>query len=130
MANFNLQGSTPLGMIANTTVAQYAAVKQHSVEGEVVVTTAITDAPIGIALIAGTAGSLLPIQQRGRAKCIAGAAISLGAQVMCAAAGGGKVETAAGATAYSIGRALQAAGADGDIIEVDLMISGAGPANS
>lgn len=130
MANYNLQGSTPLGMVANTTVAQFAMVKQHSVEGEAVVTTAITDIPLGAAMIAGTAGSLLAIQQRGRAKCIAGAAISLGAQLMCAAAGGGKVETAAGATALTIGKALQAAGADGDIIEVDLLIGGNAPAST
>lgn len=52
-------------------------------------------------------------------KCIASAAIAVGARVKCAA--GGKVVTlAAGADAYDrkVGKALEAAAADGDVIAV------------
>jgi len=49
---------------------------------------------------------------------------------MPSATAGGKIETSAGATARTIGVALETAGADGDIIEVRLMLSGNGAANS
>lgn len=130
MSTYNPLGTSLQSIVAGAAIGQYRAVKR-SAANTGIVTTAITDVPIGIATVAATAaGELVSVQTYGIAKCVASDAISEGAQVMCTASGAGKVVTAAGATAYSIGIARSAAGADGDIIEVQLMLSGAGPANS
>ena len=131
MANSNLLGVSPQGFIAGGTIANNVLVMLHSTAGQVVVTTGITSLPIGASLNSAVANGTIAVQQFGKAKLTAGAAISLGAQLMPAAAGGGLVETAAGATAKSIGVALEAAGASGDIIEVQLAVPAVfGPANS
>lgn len=130
MATSNLLGTSPQSIVSGAAIGQYRAVKR-SAANTGIVTTAITDVPIGIAMIsAAGAGEVVPLQTMGIAKCVASDAISEGAQVMCTSSGAGKVVTAAGATAYSIGIARTAAGADGDVIEVQLMLAGAGPANS
>lgn len=128
----NLLGTSPLGFIAGGTIAQYRAVVLDSTEGQVVAGSAITNVPVGASMTSATSGGTVLVQPFGKVKLTASAAISLGAQVMVTASGAGKVSTASGATAVSIGLALQAAGADGDIIEV-LLHAGpnvAGPANS
>lgn len=131
MALYNTQGVSPIGFVAGGTIAQYRAVKLHSVEGQVVASAAIADVSIGASMDAASSGDLVTVQTFGKVKLTASAAIALGAQVMVTAAGAGKVSTAAGATAVSIGIALQAAGDDGDIIEVQLVAPRvAGPANS
>ena len=114
----NLLGSSPIGFIAGGTIGQYRACKLDSTEGQVIATTAIADVTVGIALVSASSGGLVHLQTAGKAKCVASASISLGDQVMVTASGAGKVSTASGATAKSIGVALQAAGADGDVIEV------------
>lgn len=130
MANANFQGSVPAGYIAGGTIAQYRAVVLDSTAGQVVAGSAITQVAIGASLQSASSGETVPVQRFGKAKLTASAPISLGAQVMITASGAGKVSTAAGATAYSIGIAEEAAGADGDIIEVTLIPSVAAPANS
>jgi hypothetical protein len=131
MANFNLLGTSPQGFVAGGTIANNVLVKLHSTEGQVVVTTAITDSPLGASMNSAVANGLISVQQFGKVKLTAKAAISLGAQVMPDAGGGGLIATAAGATAKSIGIALQAALAENDIIEVQLLVPAVnGPANS
>lgn len=131
MANFNTQGTTPAGFIAGGTIAQYRLVKLDSTQGQVVVTSAITDVGVGASMQSASSGDTVPVQTFGKVKLTASAAISIGAEVMPTAAGSGKVMTSAGATAVSIGLALEAAGADGDIIEVMLTAPNVkGPANS
>lgn len=130
MANFNLQGTTPDSFISGAAITANRLVK-ISAANTVIATAAITDLPVGAAMTAATAsGELVTIQKFGRAKLCAAAAISAGAQVMPDGGGGGKVATSSGATARTIGQALEAAGADGDIIEVELLIAGNTAANS
>ena len=131
MANFNLLGSSPAGFIAGGVIPVNTVVMLHSTEGQVVVTTGITSPALGVAMNSAVAGGHVKVQQFGVAKVTAKAALSLGAQVMTVSTGGGLITTAAGATAKSIGVALQAALADGDVIEVQLAIPPVfGPANS
>lgn len=131
MSDYNYQGVSPQSFIAGGTIGANRLVKADSTAGQAVVTSAITDAAIGVALIGGDAGALIPVQQFGKAKIVASDAIVVGAQVMPTASGSGKCVTAAGGSAKSIGIALTAAGADGDIIEVQLGVPAInGPANS
>lgn len=130
MATFNLLGVSPSSVIAGGTIAQYRAVVL-SAANTGTAGSAITDSPIGASLNSAVTGELVGLQAFGDAKLTASAAIAVGAQVMVTAAGAGKVSTAAGATAKSIGIALEAAGADGDIIAVRLNIPPVnGPANA
>lgn len=131
MANYNLYGVSPTSYKCGGTVGQFRLVKLDSTEGQVVVTSAITDSAVGASMESGSTGDLIPVQTFGKVKLTASDAISIGAQVMPTASGSGKVVTAAGATAKSIGIALQASGADGDIIEVLLAAPAVnGPANA
>jgi hypothetical protein len=118
MSTSNFLGTSPISFVAGGTITQYAMVKLHSTAGQVVVTDAIADLAIGVALTGAATGGTVAVQTFGRAKVVAGDVIALGAQVMCKAAAAGNVLTAAGATAKSVGVALMASGADGDIIEV------------
>jgi len=131
MANItNDQGIAPLSFKAGAAVTINALVKLNTTADEVIVTSAITQVVIGVALNAAAAGESVAVQTHGIAKCVAGASISLGAQVMPEASGAGDVVTAAGATAISCGIALAAAD-EGDIFPV-LLSSGTvnAPANS
>lgn len=132
MVMMNLQGISPLPMKAGGTIAQYRVVKLDSTEGQVVAASAIADVSFGASLTSAVANDQVAIQTAGVAKLTASAAISLGDQVMVTASGSGKVSTAAGATAKSLGVALQAAAADGDIIMVKLtgLPNVNGPANT
>ena len=118
MADSNHVGVSPINFKAGGTIGINTAVKLDSTENQVVVTSAITDVCIGFATQSAVSGDSVPVQIFGKAKAVASAAISLAAQLMPTASGSGKVSTAAGATAISCGVALQAAGADGDTIEV------------
>lgn len=120
MATSNLLGVSPQSFVAGATIGQYRAVKLDTTANTVIVTAAIADLPIGVAMISGVAGENIPVQQFGKAKCVASAAVSIGDELMATASGAGKVSTLAGATARGIGVALTAATTDGDIIEVQL----------
>lgn len=132
MANSNMLGVSPAGYIAGAAVSQYRLVKLDSTAGQCIHTTAITDVALGATLqSASAAGVPVPVQQFGKVKLTAVTTIALGAQVMPDSGGAGKIATAAGATAKSCGIALEAAGADGDIIEVLLVAPAVnGPANT
>lgn len=131
MANSNQMGISPAGYVAGGTIGQYVLVKLHSTAGQCVVTTAITDVALGASLTSASSGGTVAVQQFGKVKLTAKAAISLGAQVMPDSGGSGLIATASGATAKSCGIALEAATAENDIIEVLLAAPNVnGPANS
>lgn len=132
MATSNNQNVSPLGFVAGAAISQYRLVKLDTTEGRVIATTAITDVAQGASMNSAAAlGDLVAVQNFGKVKLTASAAITLGDQVMPTASGAGKISTSSGATARTIGIALQAAGADGDVIEVQLVAPiGNGAANS
>ena len=131
MANFNLLGSSPAGFVAGGVIPVNTLVMLHSTEGQVVVTTGITSLAVGAAMNSAVAGGTVQVQTYGIAKLTAKSAIALGDQVMPVGSGGGLIDNAAGATAKSIGVALEAALADGDVIAVMLNVPAVfGPANS
>jgi hypothetical protein len=77
--------------------------------------------PIGCAACDGEAGDLIPVDVIGVTDAVAGAAIVKDAPLMLDAAG--KVVTHDGAAGkHAVGRAMQAAAADGDVIEILLAI--------
>jgi hypothetical protein len=119
MAVSNDQGVKPLSFIAGGSIIANRLVKLDSTIGQVVATSAITDAAIGVALHAASSGEPVAVQTTGIAKVTASAtSVAVGVQVMPTASGAGKCVLAAGATALSCGLALATAGADGDIVEV------------
>lgn len=84
-----------------------------------------TTIPLGIAQNAPavTAGDAVQVVTKGVSKCVAAAAITTGQLVVCTSAGQVTPAAAVGATnQYLIGMALTAATAQGDLVEVDLMI--------
>lgn len=112
--------STKIGEFrAGAAIAQFALVKlDSSTPKKLVVTAAATDIPFGSLQNQTKAdGDLATTQVTGRTKAIAGAAIVAGAILMPQASG--KVITHTG-TNTRAGRALAAAAADGDIIDVEL----------
>lgn len=130
MATYQLLGTSPISFIAGGSITKDTLVKMDTTAGQVVVTTAITDMAIGAALKTVSSGEIVPVQIFGVAKLTAKAAITTNVEVMPDGAGGGKVAASSGATARSIGVALEAAGADGDVISVLLTMCPKGPANS
>ena len=82
------------------------------------VATVATQKPEGILQNKPVSGAAALVRTRGKSKAVAGAAITVGARLMWGT--GGKVITLSGTTNYVIGVALQAAGADGDLIEINV----------
>lgn len=113
---------------AGGAITRGTCLKLDTTEGQVVVTTAITDVVFGIALDTVASGEKVRVQKRGVAKVLISAAVALGAQVMPGA--NGKCATAAGATAISFGVAESQGDTDAQLIRVDLIRSVNGPANS
>ena len=122
MASENLAGTSPLPMTAGADILAHRLVKCGTTDLSCIPSVAIADVSVGVSLVGVSSGAQLPVQIAGVAKVTAKAAITIGAEVMAhatsTAADKGKCETAAGATALSVGVALQAATADGDIIMV------------
>lgn len=101
---------------AGGTVTKGALLKLDTTEGQVIVTTAITDLVVGVAIASASSGDEVSIQSYGIALVPITAAVSLGDQLMPGAAG--LCTTAAGATAKNFGVALQAGAATPDMIAV------------
>ena len=106
---------------AGAAVSAHALVKLSS--GKVVHNTATaTDDPVGIAEYAAAADgddlAVRLINTDGTVEIVAAGAITSGAVVYAADAGKVQALPAAAATYRQIGIALEAAGADGDIIEI------------
>lgn len=82
---------------------------------QVIAASAITSEVIGVALTTQAADTQVAVQTYGIARCICSAAITRGDKVMFAT--GGKIATAAGATAKLVGLALET-GAENQVIKV------------
>ena len=111
----------PINVTAGAAVGQYRLVQNSS--GDAIVTTAASDLPIGCSQAdAADSGEDFPMTLSGcRVKLTASAAIAKHAQIMPAAAG--KIATFVSSTGnYLVGYALEAAAADGDVIECLLQI--------
>ena len=105
------------------TIAQFARVKLGS--GGTITAAALADIEIGIAMERAASGDVIPVKLRsgvGTCKAIAAAAITRGANVYSAASG--KVSVSA-TGAYNLGIAIEAAAANGDIIEILYLTPGA-----
>lgn len=122
MAAGNLAGTSPIPMVAEADILQYRLVKLGTAGRSAIPSVAIADGTVGVTLTGVSSGDQVAIQIGGVAKVVAQAAVSVGAEVMAyatsTAADKGKCCTSSGATALSVGVAMTAAAADGDIIEV------------
>lgn len=116
MADFNLANVSPLPFKSGGTIAINRAVKQDTSQNRAVVqAAAASDVVLGFATEAGTSSNYIGVQAFGIAKAEAGAAISIGDQLTVDSSG--RVITAVTGN-NTCGKALMAAGAAGDIIEV------------
>ncbi len=106
--------STYTETVGGVDLARYVLV---TTTGAVVVTTGGTDNPLGVTTQSAESTKLVTLGLGGKFFCTASAAIAKGANIMPAA--DGKIATHT-ATNVLIGKALQAASADGDIIECEL----------
>lgn len=99
---------------------RYALVQPGASPGVNFIVNVLATRPLGVVMDEPAIGEAAGIQllgaKPGTMKMIASAAITAGSPVYTAAAG--KVSSTYGATAFLVGRALTAAAADGDIIEV------------
>jgi hypothetical protein len=132
MANENFIGWQPYSFTAGGTISKGNVLMLNGTTSKSVVrTTAITDLAVGVALADASSGDLVPVMPIGPVcKVLAAGPVACNAEVMPHGSTAGRVDDAAGATARSIGVALEAAGADGDMIEVMLLSCPKGPANS
>lgn len=129
----NYEGSTPNSFIAGGAITANRLVMPDTTEGQVIATTGITSQAMAVSINTLASGDVGEFQTTGVAKLEAASAITLGDEVVPDAGGGGKIATAvsAGATARSVGIALQAAGGAGEIITVKLALPvSKGPANT
>ena len=111
---------------AGSAVTVYRVVGQLA-DGQVDHVADATINPLGIcAESVSTVGGAVPVATEGSGilKVEAGAAITIGAELEAAGDGTGRVIThTSGVGDYRLGTALSAAGAAGDIIEVQLRVS-------
>jgi hypothetical protein len=112
-----------LNFVAGGTINKGDLVK-HSTDasGTILQCSAITDVCIGVALSAASSGQGVAVQNLGIGICKAKNAITEGDQLMPSTTAG-QPSTAAGATAVSIGVALQTV-ADGEFVAVMLAVPG------
>lgn len=125
--------SDVIRMKAGAAVTKHRAVKLDTTVDTVIHSVAIADLTVGVSLNTVASGEWVSVQVRGIAKLEAAAAITLGDEVMVqAASADGSIATSAGATARSLGVALEGAtNGDADVISVLLRCPTLkGPANS
>ena len=117
-------GTTPQGILHLTCetaaiTTRYLLVQKGSTDTNFIANVATTR-PWGPVLDEAAVGDIVAVALLGSApgtlKMVANAAITVGSPVYTAAAG--KVSPTFGATLYMVGRAVTAAAADGDVIEV------------
>lgn len=108
------QNDTAFGTVTlSATVAQHLRVTPAGAVG------ILTTVPFGTARVAGVSGDVVGVvfaNKQGTAKMVASGAVTAGVKVYSAAAG--KVTATFAATGFCEGIAMEAATADGDVIEV------------
>jgi hypothetical protein len=104
--------------LADAAIAKNLVVKNTSTGVDV--STAGTDKICGVSINTAAIGEQSAVQFTGTVKCTASAAISKGAWVT--ATTGGKIVTTVTDKNIVLGQAMEAATADGDLIEVQLGI--------
>lgn len=108
----------------STIAAAIVVMKDATTTEGIKLPTAVTDACLGVTTNAIATAKYGPVQTDGRALCTAADAITAGAQLMTDTAGKVLTWTASsGNNAFLIGTAVGAAGADGDLLYVDLNLS-------
>lgn len=112
-------GALPLECQTAAITTRYLLVQKGTADNQIIVNIATTR-PWGVVADEPAVGDLATVQlcgcMPGTMKMVANAAITVGSPVYTAA--GGKVSGTFGATLYMVGRAVTAAAADGDLIEV------------
>ena len=101
--------------VGDLSAKQFFAVKLDA-NGKIVLAAAATDQVLGVLQNDPKAAQVGQVRHLGITKAVAGAAITLGDEVISDAAG--KVISTSGAGDRIIGHALEAAAADGDVISV------------
>lgn len=121
-----MQQNSPFTLLAGGTVAAKRLVKLSS--ATVVYNTATaTDRPIGVnqfAVTSGQAAAIKDLKDGGTHEVTAAGAISAGADIYAAADGKVQALPAGNGTYRKVGQAVEAATADGDIIEARLIDDG------
>ncbi len=102
----------PIRFKAGGTITKDQVVVLDTTEGQVVAAGAITDLVIGTAAAGASSGDPVDVYVYGVQLCVAGAAVTLGAQLSATTAG--QVIVASGATCKNFGVALMPAAAQGD----------------
>lgn len=120
-ATNNLESGNVTTYIAGAAIPVHSCVMYSTtVEGEVLVTTGITVACIGVALNTAAAGEQVQIQTGGVAAVLTSGICTLAVGVVPGANGKCVTEAAAGATAMSFGIAEQTTTTDGTVLRVRL----------
>lgn len=109
---------------AGAAITRYRAVKLHTTEGQVILTTD-GDAPIGVALETVDSGENVRVCTLGVAPCYAEAAIALNAVVHPSGASG-VIDDDCGDGEVALGKALRAATAAGDEIPIRINVDSQG----
>ena len=108
---------------ADSAIGRYIVVKEGSTAGSGVAICGAGDLPLGVTIDEAAASSarisFAPFALSGTKLLTASEAISIGDTIYTAASGKVQNEPASAGTYYRIGRALTAAAADGDYIEVE-----------
>lgn len=105
-----------IGMVCSADLADFTAVKAHTVAGQVAIIAAVTDVPMGVVERAAKSGMPVNVIIGGTAKIRAGAALATIGVPVTTDNAGRAVAAAAGDGA--IGILLSTAGAANEIVEV------------
>lgn len=131
MSSGNSLGTSDAPFTTTGAVTQYSCVK-ISGNGTVAACTAITDVPVGVAQTAASAsGDQITVRTIAGTitKVRLGGTVSAGVEVMVKGSGTGEVDTAAGATARSVGQLVDG-GVSGDIVRMIFRPALKSPVNS
>lgn len=109
--------------VTDAAIGRYIVVKEGATPGSTVAACGAGDLPLGVTVNEAAAAAdripVAPLAMNGTKLLTASEAITIGDTIYTAASGKVQNEPASAGTFYRIGRALSAAAADGDLIEVE-----------
>lgn len=120
MATYGVYWGIP-GLVASGTVTQYKIVKAATTAGAVVLAAAQTDKILGVLQNDPASGQEADVAVMGIVKCLAEASVAAGDHV--AASTTGRAKTTTTGNDHTLGIALDASAAAGDLIRVAVAIS-------